>query len=692
MVELKFKYDVLLYIVISLSCFIPISIQQAYDDGDGSLLDDVPPIWICNGTDLKTRSYDGTCNNLVHTNWGAINRVFDRGFFDPYYDDYFTGSPVSLIDTRLISNLLADSGQPPSFTGNPLGDDILTTTRKTVFETFFGQFINHDLEEAATQSDVPGFVIADTSADPVFNNQSNNMWNPTQSPYMTITLSLGRIINSTLYPVNKGNSYLDLSNIYGNNDDDAMKLRTRENGMMSLSNYVTNGGVYNKAILNTTVANMAPSPQETDIFPNLSAPQINVLDAMVSGDTRASENIQLAIIHTIWIREHNFQAQKILQENPDLAGKDEEIYQRARRITIAEYQHVVFDEYLPAAIGFRMPQYAGYDENIYVDTTTYFSTAAFRYGHSNVRPYNIVDGCTGELVALHPDYESTSSHPNRFFYVGRSIGVDPPPNSGLTREQLDYTPARMIALASGTGNGVDNIVTSMLREPTAEFDIMFSNALRHMPGIIDLFAIDIARGRLNGLQPYNVYRTAYHPAGDVYNNRACDINAAEDPVECFSVITSNATLASNLQYLYKKVNFIDAIVGMFAEDKQASTSPLPPTITNILREEFEKKRMGDRFWYEGKEFTAQEIAAIKAVTMKQIIERNTNVINVQVNPFKNPGANETPPSVGNCGKGKDPEPKVPAKGKDPEAAKVPAKAKDPGPAKGPAKGKTPTPS
>jgi hypothetical protein len=88
------------------------------------------------------------------------------------------------------------------------------------------------------------------------------------------------------------------------------------------------------------------------------------------------------------------------------------------------------------------------------------------------------------------------------------------------------------------------------------------------------------------------------------------------------------------------VSYIDAIVGMFSEDKQSATAPLPPTITNIIKEEFEKKRFGDRFWYEGDTFTAEEKALIKTVTMKQIIERNTNVIDVQVNPFKNPGVND----------------------------------------------------
>jgi hypothetical protein len=145
---------------------------------------------------------------------------------------------------------------------------------------------------------------------------------------------------------------------------------------------------------------------------------------------------------------------------------------------------------------------------------------------------------------------------------------------------------------------------------------------------------------LAGLQPYNKYRAVYHPARDLYTNPACDVNAAEDSIECFSLITSNLTVATNLKAFYGKVDLIDAIIGMFAEDKQSPTSPLPPTIANIIKEEFERKRYGDRFWYEGDTFTAEEKALIKTVTMKTIIERNTGVINVQANAFKNPGVND----------------------------------------------------
>nr|CAG8499353.1 10418_t:CDS:2 [Entrophospora candida] len=609
-------------------------VNSQYANEGQSSLNDVQPLRACNGTDIDIRGYDGSCNNIKRSNWGVPNRVFDRVWFDPKYEDNFTGAPFLKVDSRMISNLLSDDGLPVDYAGNPLQDGLLSD--------FFGQFINHDLEDSALQNGIPGYAIADVTQDPIFKNTANNPFNPSQTPFMMITLSLGRILNNTFFPANTANAYLDLSNIYGN--DSTMNTALRDpngRGLMLLEDYTTDGGAYNTKLVNVTVKQMPPSPLSTDIFPNLTPPPINASDAMVSGDTRCSENIQLCIMHAIWIREHNFWAKKLLAENP--TWDDTKLFENARRATIAEYQNVIFSEYLPALLGFKMPPYSGYDENVYADTSAVFAGAAFRYGHSNIRPYNIVDGCTGKPIVIHPDYSYPNTHPNRFMFVGKTFPVSPVPGSALTRKVLDYTPARILALASGThGDGVDNVIVSMLREPTAQFDLKITSALRNIPGVTDLFAIDISRGRFMGLADYNTYRTVYHPAGSVYSNAACDINAATDSVACFQLITKDVKVATNLQQLYKKVNAMDAIVGFFAEDRAAVTTPLPPTITNIIKDEFDRKRIGDRFWYEGTTFTDAEKAQIKATTMKQIIERTTGVKNVQINPFKAPIGNNLP--------------------------------------------------
>ncbi len=56
-------------------------------------------------------------------------------------------------------------------------------------------------------------------------------------------------------------------------------------------------------------------------------------------------------------------ADKIATENPDLS--DEEIFQQARAIVIAEIQAITFNEYLPSLLGRDvLSEYGGYDSTV----------------------------------------------------------------------------------------------------------------------------------------------------------------------------------------------------------------------------------------------------------------------------------------------------------------------------------------
>ncbi len=65
----------------------------------------------------------------------------------------------------------------------------------------------------------------------------------------------------------------------------------------------------------------------------------------LAGDVRANENIELTAMQTLFVREHNYQATKIAAANPSLT--DEQIYQKARSIVIAEIQAITYNEWLP---------------------------------------------------------------------------------------------------------------------------------------------------------------------------------------------------------------------------------------------------------------------------------------------------------------------------------------------------------
>jgi peroxidase len=92
-------------------------------------------------------------------------------------------------------------------------------------------------------------------------------------------------------------------------------------------------------------------------------------------------------MHTIFLREHNRVVLELSTYNSD--WDDETLYQEARRIVIAEYQHILYNEWLPIIIGRNYMEtfgilplyqgyYNGYDSSVDGRVSNAFTTAAFR--------------------------------------------------------------------------------------------------------------------------------------------------------------------------------------------------------------------------------------------------------------------------------------------------------------------------
>lgn len=58
---------------------------------------------------------------------------------------------------------------------------------------------------------------------------------------------------------------------------------------------------------------------------------------------------QLAALHTLWLREHNRVALALHALNP--SWSDDVLYHEARRIVVAELQHITYAHWLPAVTG-----------------------------------------------------------------------------------------------------------------------------------------------------------------------------------------------------------------------------------------------------------------------------------------------------------------------------------------------------
>ena len=102
-------------------------------------------------------------------------------------------------------------------------------------------------------------------------------------------------------------------------------------------------------------------------------------------------------MHTVWLREHNRLAMGLHRLYP--YWQDEKLYQEARRILIAQMQHITYNEWLPIILGRAYMRNSGlvflddgYSDQYVAEgavvgqfdprVANEFATAAFRFGHS----------------------------------------------------------------------------------------------------------------------------------------------------------------------------------------------------------------------------------------------------------------------------------------------------------------------
>lgn len=113
-----------------------------------------------------------------------------------------------------------------------------------------------------------------------------------------------------------------------------------------------------------------------------------------TGDPRANQSPQLAVLQIVQFREHNRIAKKLEELNPQWT--DETLYQEARRINTAIHQHISYYEWLPIILGKENMLANGliyendgdyindYDPSVNPATYNEHSAAAFRYFHTAI--------------------------------------------------------------------------------------------------------------------------------------------------------------------------------------------------------------------------------------------------------------------------------------------------------------------
>jgi Animal haem peroxidase len=361
-------------------------------------------------------------------------------------------------------------------------------------------------------------------------------------------------------------SYLDGSMVYGSDAKRANALRSFKGGALKTSH--GNLPPLNTEGLANATANIVP---DDELF--------------LAGDVRANENIELASIHTLFLREHNRIAAAIAGADPRL--NDEQIYQQARRIVTAEIQVITYREFLPALLGDKAIQpYRGYNPNVNAGIANEFSTAAYRIGHS----------------LINDDVEFLDNDGN-------------PVRDGLPLAFAFFNPNPV------KETGPDPILKYLATDNAQEVDTQLVEGLRNFlfgpPGAggLDLASLNIQRGRDHGLADYNTVRKAY----------------GMPPVTNVSQITRNPSLQAKLLSLYPKLDSLDLWVAGLAEDHLPGSS-VGPTFQRIIVDQFQRTRDGDSNWHE-RNFSGRQLAALQATRLSDIIRRNTSITKIQDNVF-----------------------------------------------------------
>ena len=309
----------------------------------------------------------------------------------------------------------------------------------------------------------------------------------------------------------------------------------------------------------------------------------------LAGDVRANEQAYLTAMHTLFMREHNRLCRELLRALPDLT--DEQLYRHARKRNIAIMQSITYNEFLPALLGDpAVRPYRGYNENVFPNITNCFSTAAYRFGHTML---------SSELLRLDEN--------------GNTI-----PEGNLALANAFFNPDLI------KDHGIDPYLRGLIANPAQQIDAKLIGDVRNFlfgpPGSdgFDLASLNIQRGRDHGLPGLNVIRARY----------------GLPLLQSFEDLTDDPETIVQLVELYGTVDNVDPWVGMLCE-KHVPGANLGLTAYMIIRDQFERLRDGDRFWYQN-EFQGTALERFEQTRLSDVIRRNTGIKLIRGDVFRLP--------------------------------------------------------
>jgi hypothetical protein len=591
---------------------------------------------------FEVQSLDGGGNNVANPNWGQVGTPYSRVAPARYADGH--SALAAGPNSRFISNRVF----------NDVNQNVFSEDRVSQWGWTWGQFLDHTFGLAQGGGETANIPF--NSSDPLesFTDTLGVV------PFTRDAAAPGTGVNNPREAINTVNSYIDAAAVYG---PSASRLEWLRSG--PVDNNMSNNGA-NLLLPNNYL------PRKTERGDPASAPAMatdgrlaaNPNNAMVAGDVRANENLALTATQTIFAREHN----RIVGLLPNTLTNEEK-FQIARRVVIAEQQYITYNEFLPA-MGVNLPAYTGYKSNVNTNLSTEFATVGYR-AHSQIH---------GEFGFVTDTSRYTSAQLSSFQAQGLAVTVNGATvDISVPLNAAFFNPDLLPALQIGpflqslnesqykNDEQIDNHLRSTLFQvpvPGNPGCIQGPDLTPCFTGVVDLGAIDIERGRDHGVPSYNQLRQAYGlpartsfaaitgeatdafpsdpllTAGNENNDpnsldvmSLTNIDGASVPLgspdtAAMTVEKRRTPLAARLRATYNNnVNNVDAFVGMMAEPHLPGAE-FGQLQMAIWARQFQALRDGDRFFY-GTDPGLSGIQSQYGIdfhrTLSQIIGLNTDI-------------------------------------------------------------------
>ncbi|XP_030768152.1 dual oxidase [Sitophilus oryzae] len=515
---------------------------------------------------IEKQRYDGWFNNLAHPEWGSVDSHLIRRAPPSYADGVYMLSGQNRPSPRKLSRLFMKGI-----------DGLASMNNRTALLAFFGQLVTSEVV-MASESGCPIEMhhIEIEKCDEMYDKEcKGNKYIPFHRA--SYDRKTGQSPNNPREQLNQATSWIDGSFIYSTSEPWVSAMRSFHNGtfLTDRSGKMPVRNYKKVPLFNNPVPHMMKMLSTERLF--------------LLGDPRTNQNPALLTLGVLFFRWHNVVASRIQKTNP--GWSDEDVFQKARRVVVATLQNIILYEYLPAFLGESLPNYEGYQQNVHPGITHVFQSAAFRFGHSLIPPglYRRDAKCNFKKTPM--------GH-----LALRLCATWWDSNDVLTKNSIEEL---LMGMTSQLGEREDSVLCSDIRDKL--FGPMeFSRR--------DLGALNIMRGRDNGLPDYNTVRVHYGLSRIV---NWTDINPKLFQEKPELLRTLEAAYSNNL-------NNVDVYVGGMLE----SFGQPGELFRTVIKEQFARLRDSDRFWFENEAsgiFTQSEIKELRKITMWDVIVNSTNV-------------------------------------------------------------------